>query len=329
MYACDGVTLRSCCTTPRAPRVAASAFSHRPRPPPPPGLMRCTAARGNLRAWRTSVAAVRACAEGGRGDASTAEPTIAPAAAPSFLPAIDWLRTWYAVGMVDAFATDAPTPLRLVDVPLVLWRDGSGEWRALRDECPHRLAPLSQGRIAEDGTLQARARAAWATRQLDERNLRHRAARARPLAHVCAACVLLTSLVPLLALAVIQCSYHGWRFEGSGACACVPQLHGATAERSPRTSAAAFPTAVAQGLLYVWADAGPGSFEAARATPLPLVAGLQGAPGGPRVVERGVPYVRDLLYGIDTLIENLADPGHVAYAHHGIVVRDAAAAGRW
>ena len=36
---------------------------------------------------------------------------------------------------------------------LVLWRDGGGTWRAFRDACPHRLAPLSEGRIEADGTL--------------------------------------------------------------------------------------------------------------------------------------------------------------------------------
>ncbi len=91
------------------------------------------------------------------------------------------------------------------------------------------------------------------------------------------------------------------------------------AARSPRAAVGAFPTAVAQGLLFVWPTAK--DFDAAHATPLPLVPGLEGAHGGLPVVERGVPYVRDLLYGLDTLIENLADPGHVAWAHHGIVAR--------
>lgn len=36
---------------------------------------------------------------------------------------------------------------------LVLWRDGGGTWRAFEDACPHRLVPLSEGRIEKDGTL--------------------------------------------------------------------------------------------------------------------------------------------------------------------------------
>jgi len=34
-----------------------------------------------------------------------------------------------------------------------LWRDGEGKWRCFADYCPHRLAPLSEGRVESDGTL--------------------------------------------------------------------------------------------------------------------------------------------------------------------------------
>lgn len=36
----------------------------------------------------------------------------------------------------------------------VIWRDGAGAYRCLRDACPHRLVPLSDGRIAPNGELQ-------------------------------------------------------------------------------------------------------------------------------------------------------------------------------
>jgi len=38
-------------------------------------------------------------------------------------------------------------------MPLVLWRDGSGKWRCFENACPHRAAPLSEGRIEKDGNL--------------------------------------------------------------------------------------------------------------------------------------------------------------------------------
>ncbi|KAL6745255.1 Rieske [2Fe-2S] iron-sulfur domain-containing protein, partial [Haematococcus lacustris] len=44
-----------------------------------------------------------------------------------------------------------PTPPAGKD--LVVWRDGSNTWRAFQDMCPHRLAPLSEGRVEADGSL--------------------------------------------------------------------------------------------------------------------------------------------------------------------------------
>lgn len=39
--------------------------------------------------------------------------------------------------------TDRPNPVMLLGVPMVVWRDGQGEWRVFKDQCPHRKAPLS------------------------------------------------------------------------------------------------------------------------------------------------------------------------------------------
>ena len=72
--------------------------------------------------------------------------------------AMDWRRSWYAVAALDALDPSVPTQITVMNQHVAVWRDdASGQWRALRDECPHRLAPLSEGRVAEDGTLQARA----------------------------------------------------------------------------------------------------------------------------------------------------------------------------
>lgn len=122
---------------------------------------------------------------------------------------------------------------------------------------------------------------------------------------------------------MVQCSYHGWRFGGCGACAGVPQdprVAGAAAMRSPRSAAASFPTRQAQGLLWLYPDAGPGALEASMRAPLPLIPGLDGEPG-PAVAESGLPHVRDFPYGMDTLLENLTDPAHVSWSHHGVTVR--------
>ncbi|KAF8055112.1 PTC52 [Scenedesmus sp. PABB004] len=139
----------------------------------------------------------------------------------------------------------------------------------MADRCPHRLAPLSEGRIdAATGNL--------------------------------------------------MCSYHGWEFDATGRCTSIPQIGdakaAATACASGRTCAVTYPTQVAQGLLWVWPDAA--SPELARATP-PALCEQWGAPGW--TLLGGEWFARDLEYGVDTAFENLFDPSHIPYAHHGIM----------
>ncbi len=53
---------------------------------------------------------------------------------------------WHPVSLA-ADVADKPVAVRLLDVELVLWRDASGAVHAWRDQCPHRGAKLSLGRV--------------------------------------------------------------------------------------------------------------------------------------------------------------------------------------
>eukprot|EP00270_Netrium_digitus_P003999 TRINITY_DN14867_c0_g1_i1.p1 TRINITY_DN14867_c0_g1~~TRINITY_DN14867_c0_g1_i1.p1 ORF type:complete len:580 (+),score=100.97 TRINITY_DN14867_c0_g1_i1:82-1821(+) len=67
----------------------------------------------------------------------------------------NWLSSWYPVAILGELDRRVPTPLTLLGYPIVLWWDKeSQKWRAFKDSCPHRLAPLSEGRIHESGHLQ-------------------------------------------------------------------------------------------------------------------------------------------------------------------------------
>jgi len=67
----------------------------------------------------------------------------------------DWHAAWYPVAFVRDLDPAKPTRFTLLEQDLVLWWDRSAQtWRAMVDRCPHRLAPLSEGRIAEDGLLE-------------------------------------------------------------------------------------------------------------------------------------------------------------------------------
>lgn len=60
-----------------------------------------------------------------------------------------WPRrgTWLPVGSVSGLTGLGPTRVELAERMLAVWQDGNGEWSVVSDTCPHRLAPLSQGRV--------------------------------------------------------------------------------------------------------------------------------------------------------------------------------------
>ncbi|KAI5075266.1 hypothetical protein GOP47_0009342 [Adiantum capillus-veneris] len=65
-----------------------------------------------------------------------------------------WKDHWYPVSLIEDLDPSVPTPFQLLGIDLVLWCDREGNWKAFLDKCPHRLAPLSEGRIDENGWLQ-------------------------------------------------------------------------------------------------------------------------------------------------------------------------------
>ncbi len=66
---------------------------------------------------------------------------------------MDWSEHWYPVAYLKDLDRRRPTPFTLLGQDLVLWWDG-GRWRAFADVCPHRLVPLSEGRITGGGELE-------------------------------------------------------------------------------------------------------------------------------------------------------------------------------
>jgi phenylpropionate dioxygenase-like ring-hydroxylating dioxygenase large terminal subunit len=61
------------------------------------------------------------------------------------------LQHWYPVAPVEDMPTDRPTPVTIAGIAIVLWQPHHGdrkmEFCAAIDRCPHRLAPLSEGRL--------------------------------------------------------------------------------------------------------------------------------------------------------------------------------------
>jgi phenylpropionate dioxygenase-like ring-hydroxylating dioxygenase large terminal subunit len=57
---------------------------------------------------------------------------------------------WYAAAWLGEIG-EQPLARRILDVPVVLFRDLDGRVSALLDRCPHRLVPLSMGTMTERG----------------------------------------------------------------------------------------------------------------------------------------------------------------------------------
>ena len=144
----------------------------------------------------------------------------------------DWFGRWYPLNVVDTMDPARPHKMYLLGLNLVAWNDGItvdgrkqiGAWRVFEDMCPHRLGPLSEGRVEEDGNL--------------------------------------------------LCSYHGWRFDGTGGCASLPYSLPRAAERqrsSGRAGCNSFPVRVIDGLLWVFPRSGHDAYELAGRAEMPLI----------------------------------------------------------
>lgn len=62
------------------------------------------------------------------------------------------LGAWVPIGSVSSLEGLDPVPVEVFGTQLVVWKKKKGDddedsWSVLLDECPHRMAPLSQGRI--------------------------------------------------------------------------------------------------------------------------------------------------------------------------------------
>ena len=61
-----------------------------------------------------------------------------------------WLRNCWQVAAFSSEIGSAPLARTVIGEPIVFFRLASGDAVALADRCPHRLAPLSLGRVVGD-----------------------------------------------------------------------------------------------------------------------------------------------------------------------------------
>jgi len=134
------------------------------------------------------------------------------------------IHKWYPLFVPGDLDKAKPHAISLLGTPLAVWHDGTS-WKAVADDCPHRRAPLSQGRVqAADGTSPAALVCSYHGWRFGGDG--------KP-------------------VAIPQATHDGPGVERATLC-------------SPRACARAFPAREADGLLWVWADpASPGEAAAA------------------------------------------------------------------
>ncbi|GMN67113.1 hypothetical protein TIFTF001_036172 [Ficus carica] len=67
----------------------------------------------------------------------------------------DWYSQWYPVMPVCDLDKRVPHGKKVIGIDVVVWWDrNENAWKVFDDACPHRLAPLSEGRIDQWGRLQ-------------------------------------------------------------------------------------------------------------------------------------------------------------------------------
>ena len=116
-------------------------------------------------------------------------------------------------------------------------------------------------------------------------------------------------------LDVLECAYHGWAFDSQGSCTRIPQMD--TSEKSCRIRCSteacvkAYPTKVEKGIVFMWpwSESLPSTASEEWTQPEFMMKDTG---------ENATTYTRDFPYGWDMLVENLIDPAHIPWAHHGL-----------
>ncbi len=184
-------------------------------------------------------------------------------------------QTWVPMGSVYELDGTKPNSVFFFGQEYIIYQNTKSQddiqnhgWCVMDSTCPHRLAPLREGRIVPE------------TQE-------------------------------------IQCSYHGWTFDGTnqGICTSIPQLeqdHEKTQRilSNAKCSITSYPCIVEKNILWAWLW--PDHDHALTYTHLPEYY-LDHIP-----LNSTATFTRILPYSYDTLVENILDISHVPFAHHSL-----------
>jgi nitrite reductase/ring-hydroxylating ferredoxin subunit/uncharacterized membrane protein YgcG len=192
--------------------------------------------------------------------------------------AFSWSKQWYPLAIEDDLDPTKPQLVHILGKRLVLWRDDSnvgnesavGEWRAIDEACPHRLASLAIGKV-------------------DSKK------------------------------GVISCRYHGYEFNGTGACTHIPMATTNSSAQNYRASSVGYPAQEKLGLIWVWPDDGKDRYLEAALSPLPILPEMEAED------KSGfTPWSRKE-WPVDwrSMVENSMDPSHAMFLHDNTFFKSA------
>jgi phenylpropionate dioxygenase-like ring-hydroxylating dioxygenase large terminal subunit len=251
--------------------------------------------------------------------AAARSPSANPDAAENDPQLFNFERAWYPLAILETLKTDRPNAFQFLGKDVVIWRpstagpqqtappasqlvrgerrrfaDGNWDdpsadgWVVQEDRCPHRLAPLSEGRLETDGTLQC-AYHGWRFDGQGKTTLipQLEPVDARAHARACAHPKSCVARFPARAFAGVL-----WVWGESGTSADVA-LRAATTP----------PNCIPRALMSSAEGGQEGGEERWRRL----------RPAGAGWYSRLVPVPMDML------LENFTDPSHVSHSHHGVI----------
>lgn len=205
----------------------------------------------------------------------------------------NWFKAWYPVVPIEMLDPEKPHQYQLLGMDLVIWKDAvveGGKFESKKKRPKKAKRTGGQWRVFVDECPHRKV-------PLSEGRVEDDGS--------------------------ILCSYHAFRFNGTGNLIDVPQYAGLDdfdleqVQKNPKSQCNSFPTRIIDGVLWVWPETGDDArLESLLTEPkhykLPDGVDADRAWYGPW-------NYRELPYSADYFIENVMDPAHVSVSHHGIV----------
>lgn len=206
---------------------------------------------------------------------ATLEPPTTEAAVEPNTNQFQWFKQWYPVVPVEILDVEKPSKFTLLGMDLVVWNDGKvGTFQSKKKRPKYAKRSMGEWRAFEDACPHRKVPLSEGRVEDD---------------------------------GTLLCSYHAWRFDGSGACTAIPQLTNADKiMQNPKSNCNAFPTMVKNGILWVWPSNDPDAVLESAVSPPNTSAADE---DDPDALWLGPWNYRELPYGADYFIENVVDPG--------------------